>query len=91
MGSARVAQEARDQAATLNMQRDIQHQKDLLEEKRREFEARKRALEAEFHTEENTIKKGIEQAEQDLDLIDLDRKVMARERTAGPVKKARGD
>jgi circadian clock protein KaiC len=88
MGSARMAQEARDKAATLNMQRDIQHRKDLLEEKQREYEAKKQALEAEFHAEKNNLAKDIEQAERDLDLVDLDRKVMARERKADMSKNA---
>jgi circadian clock protein KaiC len=88
MGSARMAQEARDKAATLNMQRDIQHRKDLLEEKQREYEAKKQALEAEFHAEKNNLAKDIEQAERDLDLVDLDRKVMAWERKADMSKNA---
>ena len=91
MGSAKVIQEAKDKAQITDVEREIEHKRTLLAEKRREYEARRAALEAEFHTEEATLAKSIEQAKQDLEIIGLDRSVMARERKAEPDKKTRGE
>ncbi len=91
MGSAKVIQEAKDKAQITDVEREIEHKRTLLAEKRREYEARRVAVEAEFHTEEATLAKSIEQAKQDLEIISLDRSVMARERKAEPDKKTRGE
>ncbi|OPY30251.1 MAG: circadian clock protein KaiC [Methanocella sp. PtaU1.Bin125] len=91
MGSARLVQEAKDKAQITEIQRDIEHKRTILAEKRREFEARQTAIETAFHAEEAALVKGIEQAEQDLEIINLDRSVMARERKADRNNKARSD
>jgi circadian clock protein KaiC len=90
MGSAKVIQEAKDKAHITDVEREIDHKRTLLAEKHRVYEARKVALEAEFHTEDATLAKSIDQAKQDLEIISLDRSVMARERKAEMDKKARG-
>ena len=91
MGSAKVIQEAKDKAHITDVQREIEHKRTLLAEKRRVYEARKVAVEAEFHTEEAALAKSIEQVKQGLEIINLDRSVMARERKAEPDKKVRGE
>jgi circadian clock protein KaiC len=80
MGSAKITQEARDKARLMNMQREIQHKRDLLEEKRAEYEARLNALKAQHKAEESDLRKSMEIAEQDLQIQLADRETMSRAR-----------
>lgn len=82
MGSAKIAQEAKDRSRTMEAQRLVQHRRNVLAEKQREFEARIKALEAQFKAEQSELKKGIDQAEHDLELIMGDRSRMSQVRRA---------
>ena len=80
MGSAKIAQEAKDNAALLDARRDIEHTKVKLAEKHKELEARLTALKAEYTVEETELVKSLEQKEQSLDIMMKDRKVMSKAR-----------
>jgi len=80
MGSAKTVQEAKDNARLLNMQREIRHRRDLIEEKLAEYEAKLNALKAQYKAEEIDLKKGVEVMEQDLMITMKDREDMSRER-----------
>jgi len=80
MGSAKAMQEARDNSRLINMTREIRHKRDLLEEKLVEYEAKMNTLKAQQKAEENDLKKSLEIAEQDLQLLLNDRELMSSER-----------
>jgi circadian clock protein KaiC len=80
MGSARVAQEARDSEKIQNTRLDIEHKRKALMEKQKELEARITAMKAQYKAEENELVRCMEQAEQDLKTIVGDRKEMERTR-----------
>ncbi|HEY3422417.1 MAG TPA: ATPase domain-containing protein, partial [Methanocellaceae archaeon] len=80
MGSARVIQEAKDKQQIIGMEREIQNKKDILGEKRREYDAKIVALEARYNVEKKNFDKNIIEMEQDLDSLIKDRKIMSQER-----------
>ena len=59
MGSAKVVQEAKDNAQITGMEREIWSKKDILTERRREFEAKQEALKAQYNVEEKELCKKI--------------------------------
>jgi hypothetical protein len=71
------------------MEREIDNRKDVLEEKRREFEAKTEALKAMYNVEEKEISKKIDQAEQDLSLLMKDREIMSQERRSDGAHRAK--
>lgn len=62
-GSARLAQEAREQSATLQRQQAIEREKRTLERKRQALEARVAALRLQFEAEEDEMDRSIAQEE----------------------------
>jgi circadian clock protein KaiC len=87
MGSGKLVQEARDQAAILDVQRKIEHTKAALTEMRREWDARGEALKSEYAVKENEMMHDVEQAQQDLDIMMKERKTMAGTRKADEKRK----
>jgi circadian clock protein KaiC len=88
MGSARIMQEAKDKAQITNMEREIRSKKDILEERRCEFEAKVETLKAQYNAEEKELGKKIEIAEQDLDVMIKDREIMSRKRRSDESRQA---
>ena len=82
MGSAKTSQEARDNAVILDSQRDIEHTRVKLMEKKKELEAKITALKAQYKVDETELAKTLEQKEQDLDITMSDRRVMSSSRNA---------
>ena len=80
MGSAKVSQEAKDNAMILDSERDIEHTRVKMSEKNKELEARITALKAQYKVEENELAKSLEQKQQDLEITMKDRKIMSRAR-----------
>ena len=80
MGSAKISQEARDNAALLDTERTIEHTQRMLTEKQKELEAKLTALKAQYKAEENELVKTLEQKEQDLDIMIKDREILAKAR-----------
>jgi circadian clock protein KaiC len=80
MGSAKISQEARDNAVILDTQRTIEHTQNMLTEKHKELEAKVTALKAQYKADENELVKTLEQKEQDLDIIMKDREILSKAR-----------
>jgi circadian clock protein KaiC len=80
MGSAKIAQEAKDNATMKIIERDIENKQNTLEEKQKELEAKIIALKAQYKAEENDLVRSIEQTEQTLKNIKEDSKLMLRAR-----------
>jgi circadian clock protein KaiC len=80
MGSARIAQQARDDAAMQGIERDLENKQKTLKEKQKELEAKTMALKAQFKAEENDMVRSIELTEQNLNIIKEDRKLMLKAR-----------
>ena len=80
-GSMRLAPEARDQAATLNRQQEIERQRDL-ERKRQALEAQIAAQRARFEAEQQELKLLIAQEEAVADRPREDREEMGRSHQA---------
>jgi circadian clock protein KaiC len=80
MGSAKISQEARDDAVILDTQRAIEHTHSMLAEKRKELEAKVMALKAQYKADENELAKTLEQKEQDLDIMMKDREILSKAR-----------
>ncbi|MCD1295353.1 KaiC 1 [Methanocella sp. CWC-04] len=80
MGSAKLSQEAKDNATLLGVKRDNEHKRNALEENRKELEAKIAALKAQYKVEEDKIVRDIERTEQDLDIMLKDSELMARVR-----------
>ena len=76
MGSAKVVQEAKDKAQILDIERNIEHKRNVMHEKQNELEAKITALKAQYKTEENELARSMEQIEQNLNIFMTDRKVM---------------
>ena len=83
-GAARLAQEAKERAAQLARQQEIERRKRDLERKRQALEARIAALRLEFETEEEEARKSIEQEAAREDTLLENRKDMARARKLEP-------
>jgi circadian clock protein KaiC len=80
MGSAKVVQEAKDNAQIAGMEREIHSKKEILEERRREFDAKMEALKARYNVEEKELCKKIDEVDQDMSVLMKDREIMSRER-----------
>jgi circadian clock protein KaiC len=81
-GTARQAQEARDRAAELERQREIERKQRAVELKRKNLQARIAALRAEFETEKAEIEKSITEDRQREQTLSRDRQARARLRKA---------
>ena len=79
-GSARLAQEAHDHAATLEQQQATERRQDALERKRRMLEAQIAALQAEFAAEEDEVQRMAAQDTARQDTFQAERQAMARSR-----------
>jgi len=87
MGSAKAAQEAKDRAAALDVQRKIEHMQAALEELRRVRDAKGEALKSEYAVKENELILDVEQAQHDFDVMMKEREVMASARRSGDKRK----
>ncbi|MHC1730538.1 MAG: circadian clock protein KaiC [Bacteroidales bacterium] len=76
-GSARVAQEAHENAGLLRRKQDIERRKRDLERKRKVMESRVAALHAEFMSEESEALKNIEMEQDTINLQESDKIEMA--------------
>lgn len=81
-GSLRVAQEAREQAAALGAQQEIERRQRDLERKRHALEAQVAALRGQFEAEEEELKLLIAQEQAVADRVRQSRDEMARSRKA---------
>jgi len=79
-GSARLAQETKEQAAHLALQQELERKQAALERKRRVMEAQIAALQAEFQAEEIEWQHAISQGQARLTTIAQDRIDMAKSR-----------
>jgi circadian clock protein KaiC len=77
MGSGKLAQEAKDEAAILEVQRKIEHTRAALEEMRRERDAKGEALKSEYAVKENELMLDVEQTQQDMKMIMKEREAMS--------------
>lgn len=83
-GSARVAQEARERAAALEREQDIQRKRQEMERKRRAVEAQVAALHAGLEAEEEDLRRVLAQARNREEQQLRDRAEIARCRQADP-------
>ena len=90
MGSAKVIQEAKDKAQIADEQREIEHKRLLLSEKRREYEARRSQSRRSSTPRKPLSRRASSRRSRISRSSSLDRSVMARERKAETDKKARG-
>jgi circadian clock protein KaiC len=81
MGSAKIAQEAKDNAIMLDTQRAIDHARAMLDEKHKELDAKILALKAQYKADENELEKTLEQKEQDLEIMLKDREILSKVRS----------
>ena len=81
-GSARLAQEAREQAATLQRHQDTERRRREIERRRRALEAKVTALRAEFEADELELQLEVDQQAAIESRLLEDRSVMARSRSA---------
>ena len=81
-GSARRAQEARERAAALARQQDMERKRSDLERKRRALEAKVAALKMEFEIEEDEVNHVLAQEQAREERLVQDRAEMARSRKA---------
>jgi circadian clock protein KaiC len=81
-GSLRLAQEAREQAALLSRQQEIERRRRQLERKRQSLEAQIAAERAQFETEEEDLKLLIAQEQAATDRVRQNEEAMARSRKA---------
>ncbi|HXV81872.1 MAG TPA: ATPase domain-containing protein, partial [Candidatus Binatia bacterium] len=81
-GTARAAQEAKETAAALLRQQDIERKQRALDRRKKELEARIVALRAEFETYKEELEKEILQQKQREGVLEKDRAAMAKNRNA---------
>lgn len=81
-GSLRLSQEARERAAALSLEQDIQAQELELARKRKAMEARVAALQAELAAEEESLRRGIQIKRSQQERLKLDRAELASLRQA---------
>jgi circadian clock protein KaiC len=81
-GSARQAQEAREKAATLLRQEELESKQRELDRKRDALEARIAALRKEFEAEEETAQRAIARQVAREEVVDQDRRRMGKSRQA---------
>ncbi|MGH6884549.1 MAG: circadian clock protein KaiC [Geminicoccales bacterium] len=84
-GSMRLAQEAREQAATLTRQQEIERRRRNLERKRQALEAQTADLRGRFEAEEEELKMLIDQELAAADALRKNRETMAHSRKADPL------
>jgi circadian clock protein KaiC len=77
MGSAKIAQEMKDNAKMQEIKRDIEFKESKQKEKQNELEARIAALKAQYNAEEAELEKSIERDRQNIGIVTKDRKLMA--------------
>ncbi len=82
-GSARIAQEALENAEVLTHKQDIERKKREIERKRKALEAQIATLNANFEAEESEAKKMIETEQDMIKRLEQDKIVMALSRKAG--------
>jgi len=83
-GSARLAQETREQADALSRQQQLEHKRRLRDRRRATVEAQIAALRSQLEQDEQEMATEIEQGSAAETRLDEDRSVMARSRRAGP-------
>ncbi|HJU62846.1 MAG TPA: KaiC 1, partial [Candidatus Binatia bacterium] len=81
-GTARAAQEAKETAAALLNQQDIERKQRNLERRNRALEAKIAGLRAEFEAEKEELEKEIIEQKQREGVLERDRAVMAKSRKA---------
>ncbi len=83
-GSARLAQEAREEAAKVKRQEDIERKQRSLERKRQALEAQIAALRLEFEGEEQEAQRMLVEDQRREERLEEDRDDMARSRKLDP-------
>ena len=78
----RLAQEAREHAAALTRQQEIERRQRDLERKRQTLEAQTAALRAQFEAEQDELTRLIAQGQTAAEVVRQDREQMARSRQA---------
>jgi len=86
-GSARLAQEAREEAARVKRQEDIDRKQRTRERKRQALEKQIAALRLEFETEELEAQRTLAEEQRREERLEEDREAMARSRKAYPQPK----
>lgn len=81
-GSARLSQEAKEGAAIVTGQQEIERRQRELDRRRRLLEARMAALKAQFEAEEDDLRTMIQQEQQRLAAVQIERTAMAGSRRA---------
>jgi circadian clock protein KaiC len=81
-GAARAAQEAKETAAALLREQEIERKQHALERRKKALEAKIAALRAEFDTEKEELAKEILQKKQREEALEQDRAAMAKHRKA---------
>jgi circadian clock protein KaiC len=82
-GSARIAQEALENAEVLNRKADIERKKREIERKRKTLDAKIESLRSELESEESEIIKLIEKEQETIKQLEQDKLEMAESRKAG--------
>jgi circadian clock protein KaiC len=83
-GSARLAQEAREEAAKVKRQEDIERKQRSLERKRQVMDAQIATLRAEFEAEEQEAQRMLAEDQRREERLEEDKEDMARSRKADP-------
>ena len=81
-GSMRLAQEAREKAAALTREQEIERRRRELERRRQALEAQITAQRAQFEAEQDELERLISQEQAAAEIVDENRKDMARSRKA---------
>lgn len=90
-GSARLAQEAREEADALLRRQEIDGRKRTLERKREALEAKIDAYRKEFAAEAEELRRSIEQANGREEMLERDRQAMLESRWAGGERLGKGE
>ena len=90
-GSARLAQEAREEADALLRRQEIDGLERALERKREALEARVEAFRKEFAAEAEELRRGIDQAKAREEMLERDRRAMAESRWADDEATRKGE
>ena len=87
-GSARLAQQTRDSAASLQRVHELERIKRTLDRERRRFDAQMRQLQTEFESEEEELLSNIKRVELDIQTTSQNRAEMAQSRQADAAQTA---
>jgi circadian clock protein KaiC len=82
-GSARLSQEAREEAVSTTAQQEVERRQRELDRKRTLLEAQMASLKTQFEAEEDELRMAIQQAQQQREIMQQQREQMARSRKAG--------